>query len=955
MTIPSMGQPLQWQPYMEPASSRGPDDVWRASLTVGVHRYVTHPLLGLFGLAGEAYATVDPGVQPGARLLATSRMFGLAAGVDWDGRSRRVDALFSFQTAIRRGGLLGRGTMVRADWLPGRDNALNVGIHVPLAQPWAGRARRRDVDVAPPAPHRMPLSTDRAPAGAEAALVKATEAASTLLAYTNLYPEASGELNYGPSYAVVNRQYEQALAEAFRIAANDPFVGDSLMRRARRGLLDDVIIPFDSLFGQVKEDEGTIRPLTTHAHANFVVWLRDSAGVRAEEQPAIAAVHARLLGIIEMVHTTLLRQWRDSRLVWLPLQLALTQDEYDEQSEVDALIERAVGHPFTDRNALAYLRSSDIPLEIVRTVFATRDYHVLWTHDFSGIREGTNRLDDVSYAMVADGYLPALTQAVQRYDSTGHMPLYIIFHDQWYYELRKGRLWMDILEDPLGVDMKLPRGNAEKEAHLRERQQQLRAAVNASRRLQQDAIANGGERFLSKVVKVHVNVMLPADFSFRSNRIIPPLPGVPDNIMRDHRKVVIYDVSEDDPYRGAALILGVGIGENYASPTWEDRGYRVRGPAALEVRAAARRALRRNGFSESDIPPPLAVVTRAPKADSSQSQYVGRALQVHNEAGFGKKESSVARAMLYNLAPPGSVIIVPDPIWVSDTWAAMLAGAAARGCRVFIISPSKWNTPIPDAPVAVLQNDVMARLMLSRDRMREQLRLTGGELRIGIYNPRAEIDDVMGRMREVREGLQRAPWIRDVFPFDSATVAVLNRAVVRIEAAGASVTLLAHDEQPRAPKLHQKTQLVARPGAIAALLRQPGWENILSRSMEAQSQQTTKFADQLGWVTPSIDSTALRNTDALLRGYEQSLSEGDRKAVSFYFSLGSQNMDPRGLMSDGEASLIVSGLHAAAGVVDLYYVMARSTWIETRQQLDQLVPRREGIMARFARLIRNTL
>ena len=78
-------------------------------------------------------------------------------------------------------------------------------------------------------------------------------------------------------------------------------------------------------------------------------------------------------------------------------------------------------------------------------------------------------------------------------------------------------------------------------------------------------------------------------------------------------------------------------------------------------------------------------------------------------------------------------------------------------------------------------------------------------------------------------------------------------------------------------------------------------------------------------------------------------------AVATAFTLGWQNMDPRGLMSDGEAALIVSGLHAAAGVVDLYYLMSRTTWIDTQQELDQLVPRPNGIMARFARMIRNTL
>src|SRR5512142_1908739 len=82
--ITSMGQPRQWEPYVVPAATWGPSDVWRGSLTAGVYHHVTHPLLGLFGFAGEAYATVDPGAQPGARLLATSRALGLAGGVDWD-------------------------------------------------------------------------------------------------------------------------------------------------------------------------------------------------------------------------------------------------------------------------------------------------------------------------------------------------------------------------------------------------------------------------------------------------------------------------------------------------------------------------------------------------------------------------------------------------------------------------------------------------------------------------------------------------------------------------------------------------------------------------------------------------------------------------------------------------------------------------------------------------------
>jgi len=102
--------------------------------------------------------------------------------------------------------------------------------------------------------------------------------------------------------------------------------------------------------------------------------------------------------------------------------------------------------------------------------------------------------------------------------------------------------------------------------------------------------------------------------------------------------------------------------------------------------------------------------------------YVGRVLHVHNEVGFGRKQSSAVRAMLYSLAPPGSVIIVPDPLWLSEGWAAMLVGAAARGARVFVIAPAQANAPSPEATVMAREHDVMRRLLEIRDRLSAEMR-----------------------------------------------------------------------------------------------------------------------------------------------------------------------------------------------------------------------------------------
>lgn len=951
----SLGQPLRYQPHVAAGVLRSGGKA--GHLVAGVYRPLMNPVVGLAGVTAEAYATFGGSFAgAGARALVTSRALGLTTGLDVHLTRPRADPVLSFRTAVRRGGILGRGTMLRLDWLPTRHRTLALSVEVPVMQPLAGRTRARrtaaefelEPEVGAGARSRRSVAAEPPPAAA-GDLAALGEVLEGIRVYGNLYHEdAAVALQRAGSWPDLLDRYDQHLRGALAAAGGER-MGEALVSRARSGLLDHVLLPYNRLFGRVKAERG-IRSLTAAAHGSFSRWLRDSSTVQAPAHDAVLAVHARWLSLIEAVHARIAARWDDSRSVWLPMHLALEPAQFDEQAEIDSLIGRFVGRPFTDRNALTLLRSGDLPLEIARSVFAARAYHVLWLHDFTGVRERTGAIDLISYEMVADVYLPALTEAVRRYDATGRLPVYMIMLDQFFYEPRNGRLWMSVLEDPLSFPARLPGDNAEREAHLRQRQSELRAAVAASARLQRDAAA-GGPDWLRRTVKVHVNITQPSDFSFRSHHIVPPLPFTPDNVMRDHRKIAFYDLDEADPYNGALFLMGTGIGEHYASQTWEDRGFRVRGPAALEARGALRRLLRRHGFSEDDIPPPLREVTSAPRAEERMDlgDYVGRALQVHNEVGWGAKHATVARALLYDLVEPGTIMITPDPIWVSAEWAGMLAGAAARGAQVHVIAPAKENAPTPQGPLLALMHEVTSRLLeLSRA---VSAAPGGGALRVGLFAAEAQTDDAAGRRREVREGLARAPWITDVIPFDRRALAVLERAET-VAATSTDAATISRDERVRPQQLHAKTQLIARPGAVAAFVRQPGWEDALAGSLVSQERSTERFGEQLGYTTPESDETAMRTADALLRGYEQSLSEAERKRMSFYFTLGTQNQDPRGLMLDGEATLVVSGAPAAAGLVDLYYLMARSRWVSTQQELDELLPPPGRFMRWIGRLIR---
>ena len=970
----SIGQPPVWRPY---ATALGvmKQGVGGAAGLIGVQRPLLNPVSGLVAVSGEALGEWRQGsANTDLRALVQAPGIGVGVGADWQLRRGTVSPLLSLQYAFRRGGILGHGSMLRLDWMAGAHDAFALGVQFPLMQPLAGRTRPRRITALAPRTE----GTDRHRATAVAIDAAGSVATVDTLvrvvsAFVNPYPRddeatliTASHGRYGRSFDSASRAYIAALTRAFAISAGDSTRGVAIAARARATALDYIILPYDAEFGQVK-DEGVLDAMLAAAGDHFSRWVADSSFVGPESRRRVLGVYDSWVDMLRELHRHLLAEWKDSRLIWLAPQLALAEDQYDEQAEVDTLIGRAVGHQFTDHNAVGYLRTADLTLEIARSILAARKYHVLWVHDFAG-RRTSGALDEVSYTMVADAYLPALTAAVQRYDSAGTFPQYMILLDAFYYNVRDGRIWMSILENPLHAAAHFRAGEERQAAHLRERIDSLRAAVSRSKRFQREAAVKGGERWLAKVVKVHVNIGLPSDFSFRSTRMVPPIPITPDNISRDHRKLAFYDLTETNPYDGELLVTGIGIGEHYASATWEDRGYRVRGPGALEARAALRHALRATGFTDAQIPLPLRATTGTPLPLSEEEarQSVTRVLQVHNEPGFGSKESTVARAMMYSLTPSGSVIIVPDPLWVSSSWAGMLAGAAARGSRVVIIAPAKANAPSAEPPVIALERAVMQRLVEIRDHLirpsASEVRLesvdgTEGaccrpEVHLGLYAVQTPVTEASARLRQAREGLARAPWIRELIPFDSAALAVLNRATAQAGRADVAATSIAQDEVPRAPQLHQKTQIIARPGAIAALLRQPGWDVVLAQTIAAQSRATTRLADAIGAPIPPADTAAARAADARLQGYQRSLSEADRKRMSFYFYVGSQNHDWRGLLMDGEAGVIVSGFDASAGLVDLFYLMTRTTWVESDSDIDRLVPAPSGLMTRLAHLVK---
>jgi hypothetical protein len=961
----SMGQPpiIKWHGTVTVDTSNS-----AALAAVGAERVFGNPLAGLIGVRAEAVAGGGRrGGEGGLRLLGVSPLARLHAGLDYDARRGRVDWLVGTDFNIRRGGLFGYGSRLRVGWIPARDQTLQIGVTVPIGQ-HAGRTR--------PYSDKTPLATERrvvprsSPDLVTALRAFRAAADAVVLLVMPLHPRLEGDAAkaVAPEVAAVSAlgraddvlgRMIAAWPALFGAAAaahgEDRAALESVAHLARRIVLEEVILPFDSLLGQ-RRTSGTLYVFTPAAERRFADVL-----ARAGQSPAQRAVAMRVFDAVlrelDGVRRDVWRVWHDDRRVFLPLQIALAPDEADSQGELDLLLERVTGDRFTEGNRVDYVVNEAFQFEVAQTLSAARRHHVLWIHDVRGEAD-RGHVDRVSGRQVR-GYLEALADHVGRYDETGTLPEYHIILDQYYYERYNGRRWMTLLEHPLTHQIVLPANSDETARDLRDAQLALQRAVAASSRLQAQR-ARFGEAWLRRLVKVHVNITHPSDFSFWGRGLIP-LVGMPDNMMRDHRKIVFYDLSEDDPTEGEALFSGMGLGEHYAGATWEDRALIVKGPATLAVKTAARRMLERQGITGTHLPEAFRTRPLGPEyaaravafRDRLMASIIpsARVLQSHNDVGYGAKGATAARALILSVMPRGSVLMSPDSLWESEMWGSLLMGSALRGCRVLVIAPSSANAPGTSWLVTARMHMLMSRLLALSLGLAPRIEAEGGLFRVGIFNERSAVGDVGGRIEEARANFEAAgPWFKALLPISVATLDTLRARAQALYPEHPPSYLVDAPDGIR-PKLHMKGLFAVSRSAWDGIFAMPEMTDVLVSYLEERARQVSGRERNVRALPEAVWKAGRR----LIAARAERLTPDETARFVQYLQVGSSNMNDRSMLLDGEVALTVAGLGAQAGVVDFALVCGLATWVERQAQIDALLPSPSALQRLIARWGRSVL
>jgi hypothetical protein len=177
------------------------------------------------------------------------------------------------------------------------------------------------------------------------------------------------------------------------------------------------------------------------------------------------------------------------------------------------------------------------------------------------------------------------------------------------------------------------------------------------------------------------------------------------------------------------------------------------------------------------------------------------------------------------------------------------------------------------------------------------------------------------------------------------------RIMAQLEDLGFEPGYVVEDVGDRKPKLHLKAQLFLNRAAVN-LFRKIDWVEIVRQELANRARQASgeKYLD--------LRETWEARQRLFKQEGEKALAETrpeDIEKAAGYLTVGSHNMDYRGMMMDGEVIYVTAGAGLVPGGRDLFMVAGVSTWVDTLEELEALVPAYSEWQRRVGRFIKYAL
>src|SRR6185436_11186159 len=110
---------------------------------------------------------------------------------------------------------------------------------------------------------------------------------------------------------------------------------DTVAVQARKTLFDHVIARSDRRFGWFRTAD-VLQQYIDPSIDLFAGWAAQSSLVPAGRRAGVVSTYVQLTEIVKASFAEEHDRWHDSRLIWIPFQLALRPQDHATQSQIDA-------------------------------------------------------------------------------------------------------------------------------------------------------------------------------------------------------------------------------------------------------------------------------------------------------------------------------------------------------------------------------------------------------------------------------------------------------------------------------------------------------------------------------------------------------------------------------------------------------------------------------------------